>query len=175
MLNSTSGVPDAAARPDSSAARSQRGQPGFPPWPGPAGSIGGTGSAMAGEATEPLPAAGDPVRALPGQIARFGELAGRDLAARAVAAASARGACDPQRHGAARTYQPLTAGEQREMLALRAALTRDHPSAAPAGTAGTARPGPDSILRVARLRRPPSPGPARATARHRRAAGADPR
>ena len=130
---------------------------------------------MAGEATEPLPAVGDPARALPGQIARFGELAGRDLAARTFAAASARGACDPQRHGAARNYQPLTAGEQREMLALRAALTRDHPSATPVGTAGAARPGPENILRVARLRRPSSPGPPPATARHRRIADADPR
>ena len=110
MLDSTSGMPDAAARPDSSAARDRRGWAGFPPWPGPAGDADGTRSATAGEATEPLPAVGHPARALPGQIARFGELAGRDLAARAFAAASARGACDPQRHGAARE---LSAADRR--------------------------------------------------------------
>jgi len=56
-----------------------------------------TGSGMTGDATEPLPVAGDPGRALPGQLARFGELAGRDLSARAFAALRARGAYDPQR------------------------------------------------------------------------------
>ncbi len=66
---------------------------------------------MAGEATEPLAAVGDPGRVLPGQIARFGELASRDLSARAFAALRARGASDPQRHGDAGNYRPLTAGE----------------------------------------------------------------
>ena len=80
---------------------------------------------MAGEATGPLAAAGDPGRVLPGQIARFGELASRDLSARAFAALRARGAYDPQRHGDAGNYQPLTAGEQLEMRALQAAITRD--------------------------------------------------
>ena len=41
---------------------------------------------MAEEATEPLAAAGDPGRVLPGQMARFRELVGRDLSARAFAA-----------------------------------------------------------------------------------------
>jgi hypothetical protein len=45
---------------------------------------------MAGD-TGPLPGAGVPSRTLPVQIARFGELAGRDLSARAFAALQARG------------------------------------------------------------------------------------
>jgi hypothetical protein len=125
---------------------------------------------MTGDATEPLPAVGDPARALPGQIARLGELAGRYLSARAFAALRARGACDPQRHGAARDYQPLTTGEHLEMLALRAAITHDHRPAAPAGAEGTGRSGPEGLLRPARLRRPPPPGPRRPAPRHRRTA-----
>jgi hypothetical protein len=50
---------------------------------------------MAGD-TGPPPVVGVPGRTLPVQIARFGELAGRDLAARAFAALQARGADDPQ-------------------------------------------------------------------------------
>ena len=123
---------------------------------------------MAGEATEPLAAAGDPGRVLPGQIARFGELVSRDLSARAFAALQARGAYDPQRHGDAGNYQPLTAGEQLEMLALRAAITRDYRLAAPAAPADTARSGPERLQRPAPLRRPSPPGPRRAPARHRR-------
>lgn len=97
---------------------------------GPSEYHGGTGSGRAGEVTEPL---GDPARGLPGQIARFGYLVSRDLSARAFAALRARGAYDPQRHGDARNYQPLSTGEQLEMRALRAAITRDHRPAAAAG------------------------------------------
>jgi len=111
---------------------------------------------------------------LPGQIARFGELAGRDLSARAFAALRTRGACDPQRYTAVRNYQPLTTGEQREMLALRAAITHDYRPAAPAAAADTGRSGPEGLRRPARLWRPPSPDPGRAAARHRRVADTDP-
>jgi hypothetical protein len=126
---------------------------------------------MAGEATEPL---GDPARGLPGQIARFGELASRDLSARAFAALRARGAYDPQRHGGAGNYQPLTAGEQLEMRALRAAITRDHRPAAPAGPADSARSGPERLQRPVPLRRLSPPGPPGAPARHRRVADPGP-
>ena len=125
---------------------------------------------MAGEATEPL---GDPARGLPGQIARFGELASRDLSARAFAALRARGAYDPQRHGGAGNYQPLTAGEQLEMRALRAAITRDHRPAAAAG-AEAARSGPERLQRPVPLRRLSPPGPPGAPARHRRVADTGP-
>jgi hypothetical protein len=125
---------------------------------------------MAGEATGPL---GDPARGLPGQIARFGELASRDLSARAFAALRARGAYDPQRHGGAGTCQPLTAGEQLEMRALRAAITRDHRPAAAAG-AEAARSGPERLQRPVPLRRLSPPGPPGAPARHRRAADPGP-
>jgi hypothetical protein len=137
---------------------------------------GGTGSGTAEEATEPLAAVGDPGRELPGQIARFGKLAGRDVSARAIAALRARGAYDPQRHGDARDYRPLSAGEQLEMLALRAALTHDYRPGAPAGMAdaGRSRP-PERLLRPVRLRRPSSPpGLRRAAARHRRVADTNP-
>lgn len=131
---------------------------------------------MTEEATGALAAAGRRGRALPGQIARFGELAGRDLMARAFAALRARGAYDPQRHGSAQDCQPLTTGEQLEMLALRAAITCDRQLAAPAGRAGNGQSGtPERVLRPVRLRRPSSPpGPRRAAARHRRVAGTDP-
>ena len=125
---------------------------------------------MAGEATEPLAAVGDAGRVLPGQIARFGELASRDLSARAFAALRARGAYDPQRHGGAGNYQPLTTGEQLEMRALRAAITGEHRPAAPAGPADSARSGPERLQRPAPLRRLAPPGPPGAPARHRRVA-----
>jgi hypothetical protein len=95
--------------------------------------------------TEPLAAVGDS-RALPGQIARFGELAARDLSARAFAALRARGAYDPRRHGNAANYPPLTTGEQLEMLALRAAITHDYQPAALADAADTRRPRPEVLL-----------------------------
>ena len=129
---------------------------------------------MTGDATEPLAAVGDPGRALPGQIARFGELAGRDLMARAFAALRERGAYDPRRHGDARTCRPLTSGEQLEMLTLRAAITGDHGPAAVAGLADTGGSGPTGPPRPARLRRPPLPAPSRADGRHRRVAGPGP-
>ena len=140
---------------------------------GPSDWHGGTGSGMAGEATGPLAAIGGPGRGLPGQIARFGELASRDLAARAVAALRARGAYDPQRHGDAGTCRPLTTGEQLKMRALRAAITREHRPAAPAG-AEAAPSGPERLQRPAPLRRPPPPGPRRVPARHRRDADPGP-
>jgi hypothetical protein len=120
-----------------------------------------------------MAAIGDPARGLPGQIARFGELASRDLSARAFAALRARGAYDPQRHGDAGTCQPLTAGEQLEMRALRAAITREHRPAAAAG-AEAARSGPERLQRPVPLRRLSPPGPPGAPARHRRAADTGP-
>jgi hypothetical protein len=105
---------------------------------------------MTGDATEPLPALGDHGRTLPAQIARFGELAGRDLSARAVAALRARDAYDPQRHGDARDYQPLTTGEQLEMAALREAITRDY-LPAPAAPANAGRSGSGGPQRPVRL------------------------
>ncbi len=128
------------------------------------------GPGMTEASTEPLAAVGDPARALPGQIARFGELAGRDLAACAFTALRARGAYDPRRHGDLGNYPPLTTGEQLEMLALRSAITHDFQPAVPAGAADTGRPRPEVLLRPTRLRRPSPPGPRRAAARHRRAA-----
>ncbi|MGH3121756.1 MAG: hypothetical protein ACRDND_12130, partial [Streptosporangiaceae bacterium] len=64
-----------------------------------------------------------------GQVARFGELAGRDLAARAAPTLPAGEASAPQ-------ARPLTAGEHREMLALRAAITGSRQPAVPAAGAG---------------------------------------
>jgi hypothetical protein len=113
--------------------------------------------------------AGGPGRGLPGLIARFGELAGRDLSARAFAALRARGGYDPLRHGDAGSCRPLTAAEQLELLALRAAITDDD-RAAPAGPADAGRAGlPERIVRPVRLRRPSDPE-SRREARHRRPA-----
>jgi hypothetical protein len=130
---------------------------------------------MTEDATGPLAAAGAAVRILCGQIARFGDLAGRDLSARAFAALRVHGAYDPQRHGDAAKCQPLTTGEHLEMLALRAAITGDHQAAAPAGPADSGRSGPPAGLRrPARLRRPSPPPDLRRAARHRRVADAGP-
>lgn len=57
------------------------------------------------------------------QVARYGELAGRDLSARASARRRARDAHGPQ-HGDARKPQPLTAAELVELQALAAAITQ---------------------------------------------------
>ena len=107
---------------------------------------------------------------LAGQIARFGDLAGRDLAVRAFAALRARAGHDPRRHGAAREDRPLTPAEQQEMCALRAAITGDHQPADPAA----GRTGPGGFPRPPRLWRLPSPGSRRAAGRHHRAADPDP-
>lgn len=127
---------------------------------------------VAEAATEPLSAIGNPVLELPGQIARFGDLIGRELSARALAAWRASEARDPQRHVGVQDCEPLSEGEQLEMLALRAAITGDNRMAAPAGTADETQPGSPQILhRPARLWRPaPPPGSQRAPARHRRVA-----
>src|SRR5260370_284381 len=104
------------------------------------------GRGMAERITEPLAEAGDPGRMLPRQIARFGVLAGRDLAASAFAAVRARGTYDRQRHGNAQDCQPLSAEEELELLALRAALGNDHAPAVPAGAADGGRSGPPAGL-----------------------------
>jgi hypothetical protein len=112
---------------------------------------------VTGDVTRSLAAAAGFGRGLAGQIARFGELAGRDLSARAVAAPRAGGA-----------YQPLTAGEKLEMLALRAAVTGNPRLAAPAGAAD-ARSSWQGLQRPVRLRRPSPPAPRQAAGRHHRA------
>ena len=103
---------------------------------------------------------------LAGQIARFGDLAGRDLAARASAAPRAREGDDPRGHRDAGEDRPLSAAEQLEMRTLWAAVTRDQQPA------GSSEPG--GLPRPARLRRIPPPAARRAVGRHHRTAGADP-
>jgi hypothetical protein len=55
---------------------------------------------------------------------RFEELTNRDLMVRAYATLKACGSYDPQRHGDADKYQPLTAGEHLEILAAGEMLAR---------------------------------------------------
>ena len=55
---------------------------------------------------------------------RFDELTNRDLMVRAHATLKARGTYDPQRHGDADQYQPLTAAEHLEILAAGEMLAR---------------------------------------------------
>lgn len=128
------------------------------------------------DVTEPQPAIGNPGPGLSGQIARFGSLAGRELAARAVAARQANGARDLPCPGGAQGCEPLSAGEQLEMLALRAAIIGDARPVAPAGTGEAGQFGSSEVLnRPARLWRPaPLPGPRRGPARHRRIADTNP-
>jgi hypothetical protein len=126
---------------------------------------------MAGDVTEPFAAVVDPGRALPNQIARFGELVGRELSARAFAALQARGArgAPPHRDSG---NQPLTAAEQREMAALRASLNVDLSPGAVSGAAGPEGPGPqESLPRPVRLRRRLAASPRGLAGRHHRAAG----
>jgi predicted TPR repeat methyltransferase len=55
---------------------------------------------------------------------RFEELACRDLSSRAIAMLKARGTYDPDKHGDADKYQPLTAAEHLEILAAGEVLAR---------------------------------------------------
>lgn len=57
---------------------------------------------------------------------RFEELSSRDLSACAIAMLKARGAYDPQRHGDAVQYPPLTAHEHLEVLAAGEMLARHY-------------------------------------------------
>jgi hypothetical protein len=61
---------------------------------------------------------------------RFEELTNRDLVVRAHATLKARGTYDPQRHGDADRYHPLTAAEHLEILAAGEMLARyyGHPA-----------------------------------------------
>jgi hypothetical protein len=138
-----------------------------------------TGQAARGVAedvTEPLAAVGETGRVLPVQIARFGNLVGRELSARALAARQQQDGRDSRDHGG---YQPLSQAEQLELRALRATLVSGYqpapPAGPPGGLGGLGGPGSrQSLLRLARLRRPsPPPGPRRAAARHRRPAVTD--
>jgi hypothetical protein len=122
---------------------------------------------LAGDVTEPLAAVGDPGRVLPSQIARFGELVGRELSARASAALQARGARSPQPRNPG--DQPLTAAEQREMAALRASITYDL-AAADAASTQRSEP-PASLPRPVRLRRRLVANPRGLAGRHHRGAG----
>jgi hypothetical protein len=57
---------------------------------------------------------------------RFDELTSRDSTARAIATLKARGTYDPAKHSDADRYQPLTAAEHIEVLALGEVLARHH-------------------------------------------------
>jgi hypothetical protein len=57
---------------------------------------------------------------------RFEELANRDLSARAIATLQTRGTYDPQQHGDADKYPPLTAEEHLEVLAAGELLARHY-------------------------------------------------
>jgi hypothetical protein len=57
---------------------------------------------------------------------RFEELDNRDLSARAIATLQGRGTYDPQRHGDAAKYPPLTAEEHLEVLAAGELLARHY-------------------------------------------------
>jgi hypothetical protein len=57
---------------------------------------------------------------------RFEELDNRDLSARAIATLQVRGTYDPQRHGDADKYPPLTAEEHLEVLAAGELLARHY-------------------------------------------------
>jgi hypothetical protein len=57
---------------------------------------------------------------------RYEELANRDVTVRALATLQARGTYDPQRHGDADRYVPVTADERLEMLAAGELLARHY-------------------------------------------------
>ena len=57
---------------------------------------------------------------------RFDELTSRDSTARAIATLKARGTYDPAKHADAARYQPLTAAEHMEVLALGEVLARHY-------------------------------------------------
>ena len=139
--------------------------------------VNGRGNIVTEEVTEPLSAIGHPRLELPGQIARFGSLAGRELSARAFAARQASGAVDPQHNGGAQDCEPLSAAERLEMRALAAAITGIDRPAALSGTGDAGQSAsPEVLHRPARLWRPAAPaGPRRGPARHRRIADVHPR
>ena len=57
---------------------------------------------------------------------RFDELTGRDHMVRAIATLKARGTYDPAKHADANEYQPLTAAEHLEVLAIGEVLSRHY-------------------------------------------------
>jgi hypothetical protein len=121
--------------------------------------------------TQPLPLVSGPRGVLAAQLARFGELAGRDLSARASAALRAGRAHDPRRRDEERACPPLTADEHQEMAALHAAITGAQAPADAGSAAAEGQSGPDNPPRPPRLRRRSPPGPARSAGRHHRPAG----
>jgi hypothetical protein len=68
------------------------------------------------------------------QIARYGELAGRDLAAQASASRAAKDVRKPGRHGAAWNCRPLSAEEQLELQRLARSIARSRVSSGKAGS-----------------------------------------
>lgn len=86
---------------------------------------------QAGEAASPPPATAyeqeqATYRCTSDARERFEELVNRDLSARAIATLRARGTYDPQRHGDADKYPPLTAEEHLEVLAAGELLARHY-------------------------------------------------
>jgi hypothetical protein len=121
------------------------------------------GSQVADAPTQPLPLVSGPGGVLAAQLARFGELVGRDLSARASGVLRVR-----------RAYNPLTAAEHQEMTALHAAIAGACPPADPVDAPAKGQSGPDSPPPLPRLRRRPSLGPVRSAGRHHRSAGVGP-
>jgi hypothetical protein len=86
---------------------------------------------QAGEAASPPPAttyeqAQATYRCTIDARERFQELGDRDLSARAIATLRARGTYDPEQHGDAAKYPPLTAEEHLEVLAAGELLARHY-------------------------------------------------
>jgi hypothetical protein len=85
---------------------------------------------------DPTPPSGDPTisywlaqggyRGITQARERFDELTGRETMSRAIATLKARGAYDPGRHPDPDTYQPLTAAEHLEVLAIGEVLARHY-------------------------------------------------
>jgi hypothetical protein len=132
------------------------------------------GSQVADAPTQPLPVVSGPGGMLAAQLARFGELVGRDLSARASGALRVRRAYDPARRDEERACSPLTPAEHQEMTALYDAIAGACPSADPGGAAAEGHSRPDGPPRPPRLRRRASAGSALSAGRHHRPAGTGP-
>jgi hypothetical protein len=129
---------------------------------------------MSDAPTQPLPRLNGPGGVLAAQLARFGQLAGRDLSARASAAPRAGRARDLPRRGEERACPPLTPAEKQEMTALRAAITSARRPGDPGGGTAEGQPGHGRPPQLPRLRRRPAPVPVSSAGRHHRSVGAGP-
>lgn len=127
------------------------------------------GSRITDASTQPLPQLGGPAGVLAVQLARFGELAGRDLCARAAAALRVSRAQDPRRRGEEWADAPLTPAEHQEMTSLHAAINGACLPADPGSAAARGQAEPVS-LRPLRLRRRPVQDSVRSAGRHHRPA-----